>query len=195
METLVRPRPLRVVLTGSESVGKTVLAERLASHYRVYAVPEFVRHFAAVKGAPLDFRDHGPIARGQMALEEQYRARAEARGDGLLIQDTDLFSTVVYCNHYFGRCPDFIVEAAVARMAPLYLLPSIDVPWVADGVRDRGDRREELQALFESTLEQFGAPVTRVSGGWDARFAAAVRAVDDLLQRDNHLESASPIHD
>jgi nicotinamide riboside kinase len=181
METLVRPRPLRVVLTGSESVGKTSLAERLAAHYGVYVVPEFVRHFAAVKGAPLDFRDHGPIAKGQMAFEDQYRARAETRGDSLLIQDTDLFSTVVYCTHYFGRCPEFIEQAAVERMAPLYLLPAIDVPWVADGVRDRGDRREELQALFESTLARFNAPVSRISGSWDVRFAEAVREVDALL--------------
>jgi nicotinamide riboside kinase len=142
-----------------------------------------------VKGAPLDFRDHGPIAKGQMAFEDQYRARAETRGDSLLIQDTDLFSTVVYCNHYFGRCPEFIEQAAVERRAPLYLLPEIDVPWVADGVRDRGDRREELQQLFVDTLMRFEAQVVNIRGDWEARFKTAVAAVDDLphtiLQRDN----------
>jgi hypothetical protein len=53
---------IRVVLTGSESVGKTTLSAQLAAHYGVACVPEFVREYAAAKGAPLDFRDHGPIA-------------------------------------------------------------------------------------------------------------------------------------
>jgi len=181
METLVRPRPLRVVLTGSESVGKTSLASKLAANYGVPCVPEFVRDYAASKGAPLDFRDHGPIAKGQMALQAEYLERAIVNGDRLVVQDTDLVSTVAYCHHYFGRCPAFIEEAAIEHMANLYLLLESDVPWVADGVRDRGDRREELQALFESTLARFGAPVTHVSGSWDARFAHAVRAVDQLL--------------
>ena len=182
METLVRPRPLRIVLTGSESVGKTTLASRLASHYGAPCVPEFVRDYAAKKGAPLDFRDHGPIAKGQMALQGEYRERAAANGDQLLVQDTDLVSTVVYCHHYFGRCPAFIEEAAVEHMADLYLLLDIDVPWVADGVRDRGDRREVLQALFQSTLERFGAPVAKVNGDWEERFQQAVRAMDQLQQ-------------
>ncbi|MBL0171964.1 MAG: ATP-binding protein [Gemmatimonadaceae bacterium] len=153
METLRQSndadRITRVVLTGSESVGKTTLAGQLAEHYGALAVPEFVREYAATKGAPLDFRDHGPIAKGQMALEDEYLARALARGDARLIHDTDLVSTVVYCHHYFGRCPQFIEDAALARRPAHYLLLDIDAPWVADGVRDRGDRRTELHALFE----------------------------------------------
>ena len=180
METLARPALRRIVLTGPESVGKTTLAARLAAHYGVEAVPEFVREYAATKGAPLDFRDHGPIAKGHMAMEDEGRARAEARGDRILVQDTDLVSTVVYCHHYFGRCPAFIEEAAVQRRPDLYLLLDIDVPWIADGVRDRGDQREEMHELFAATLARFEAPVIRIGGSWDARFAQAVQAIDSL---------------
>ncbi len=167
----------RVVLTGSESVGKTTLATRLAEHFGALAVPEFVRDYAATKGAPLDYRDHGPIAWGQIALEDEYLARARARGDRLLFHDTDLVSTVVYCHHYFGRCPEFIETLAVARRASCYLLLDIDVPWVADGVRDRGDRRIELQALFESTLSRFDAPFTIIRGDWTARLDQAIHII------------------
>lgn len=169
------------VLTGSESVGKTTLAALLAAHYDVQMVPEFVRDYVAAKGAPLDFRDHGPIAKGQMALEDEYIARAQARGDDMLIHDTDLVSTVVYCHHYFGRCPAFIEEAAIARRPTQYLLLDIDVPWIADGVRDREDRRDELQQLFEDTLRRFGAPYTRIGGDWTARFDSAVSLIDHYV--------------
>ncbi len=171
----------RIVLTGSESVGKTTLGAQLAAHYGVACVPEFVRDYAAAKGAPLDFRDHGPIAKGQMALEDTHIASAMARGDALLLQDTDLVSTVVYCYHYFGRCPEFIEAAAVARRPTHYLLLDIDVPWVADGIRDREERRDEVQSLFRDTLARFDAPVTVVQGTWEERLTTATALINTLL--------------
>lgn len=173
--------PRRVVLTGSESVGKTTLTARLAAHYRARWVPEFVRDYAAAKGAPLGFGDHGPIARGQVAQEEDALAAARAAGAPLLLLDTDLLSTVVYCRHYFGRAPDFLARWARARRPDLYLLLDIDVPWVADGVRDRGDRRAEVHAAFRDALQAMDTPVNVVQGTWDERFAHAVAAIDALL--------------
>jgi NadR type nicotinamide-nucleotide adenylyltransferase len=173
----------RVVLTGSESTGKTTLAARLAVHYGVEWVPEFVREYAVRKSAPLDFDDHGPIARGQLEVEDAYRRRAELRGDGLLIGDTDLLSTVVYCAHYFGRCPPWIEEAARARQPDLYLLLDIDIPWLPDPVRDRGESREEMQALFRDAVERSGVPFLLIAGTEQMRFERAVMAVDSLLRR------------
>src|SRR5262245_65002530 len=123
---------VRVVFTGSESTGKSTLAAQVAAHYRVEVVPEFVRTFAEEKGAPIEFSDHGLIARGQMALEDEYIARRRRPAPpSLLIQDTDLLSTVVYCRHYFGRCPPWIEEAAARRRPDLYLLCETDSPWIA----------------------------------------------------------------
>lgn len=177
MDPLLRPDLTRVVLTGSESVGKTSLALQLAKHFGVECVPEFVREYASKLGRPLDFRDHGPIAKGQMALENEYAARAER----LLFQDTDLVSTVVYCEHYFGRCPQFIIDAAIERRAHLYLLPDIGVPWVADGVRDRGERREEMHGLFAGRLRELEFSVVELSGSFEERFTAAVVQVESAL--------------
>jgi NadR type nicotinamide-nucleotide adenylyltransferase len=169
---------IRVVLTGSECTGKTTLAIRLAAHYGIEYVPEFVRDFAARKGAPIDFADHGAIARGQIALEDEYIARAHA----LLVQDTDLLSTVVYCTHYFGRCPPWIADAARGRRPDLYLLCEIDVPWIEDGIRDRGHMREEMQEMFRAAVYGAGAPFVAIAGESDQRFAAAVQAIDRLTE-------------
>lgn len=171
-----RRRVIRVVLTGSESTGKTTLAERLAEHYGIEWVPEFVREFVAAKGAMPEFSDHGAIARGQMALEDEHVARSS----GLVVQDTDLLSTVVYSRHYFGRVPEWIADAALTRRPDLYLLTEIDVPWVPDPARDRGDRREEMQQLFRDAVLASGARWVPITGGWDERFARAVREIDAL---------------
>lgn len=168
---------IRVVLTGSESTGKTTLATRLATHYGVPHVPEFVREYAAQKDGALDFNDHGPIARGQIALEDA----AIAREQSLVVQDTDLLSTVVYCDHYFGHCPPWIIDAARGRRPDLYLLCEIDLPWIPDGIRDRGHMREDMQNLFRAAVRASAGPYLVIDGDADQRLAKAVDAIDQLL--------------
>jgi NadR type nicotinamide-nucleotide adenylyltransferase len=163
----------RVVLTGSESVGKTTLAKRLAEHFGVPYGAEFVRGYAAERGNKLGFNDHGIIAKGQMASEDA----AIARASDIVILDTDLVSTVVYCEHYFGMCPDWIKEEATKRAGELYLLLKPDIPWVPDGVRDRGTRREEMHGLFADKLAALKLRVVEIGGEGEERFAAAVKAV------------------
>lgn len=166
----------RVVLTGSESTGKSTLAARLAEHYGAELVPEFVRGYAESRGGVIEFADHGAIARGQIELEDEHIARAR----DFVIQDTDLLSTVVYCAHYFGRCPAWIAETAAARRPDLYLLCEIDVPWVHDGVRDRGHMRDEMQQLFRDAVAASGAPSVVITGDAKSRFDTATAAIERI---------------
>lgn len=170
-------RLTRVVLTGSESTGKTTLAARLAAHFGVEWVPEYVREFVERKGAAPDFADHAEIARGQVVLEDRYVARAS----GLLVQDTDVLSTAVYAEHYFERSLPWLFEMAHARRPDLYLLMDIDVPWAPDPQRDRGERRAEMHALFQEAVIGTGAPWALISGVGDARLEAAVAEIEKVL--------------
>jgi len=167
---------IKVVLTGSESSGKTELAHALAERLDAPVAEEFVRHFAQEHGGRIEFSDHGAIARGQMAMEDA----ATASATELVILDTDLISTVVYCEHYFGRCPEWIEQAARARAADLYLLMQPDIPWIADGVRDRGDRREELHALFRARLHAFGVRFVEIGGDRAQRLDRALAAIHEV---------------
>ena len=168
---------IRVVLTGSESTGKSVLALQLAEHFNAELAPEFVRDFAVRKGAPIEFEDTDEIARGQIDLEDEHARRAQK----LLIQDTDLLSTVVYSGHYYGRCAKWIVDVARARRPDLYLLLDIDVPWIPDEVRDREDRRDDMQQLFRDAVAESGAPYVVINGSWNERFQRARDAIETLL--------------
>ncbi|MGV3708102.1 MAG: AAA family ATPase [Gemmatimonas sp.] len=179
MDPIFRPDLTRIVLIGSESTGKTTLAAQLAGHYGVEFVPEYVRAYAAQKGEAVVWSDHEAIVRGQMALENEYAARATT----LLFQDADLISTAAYYTHYSGRSPQLVSEEAEKRRAGLYLLAYIDTPWIPDGIRDRGDRREEVHNVFIETLTHFGANYIDLRGFGDERQTNAIHIVDAFLTR------------
>ncbi|HXI14172.1 MAG TPA: ATP-binding protein [Thermoanaerobaculia bacterium] len=171
--------PIRITITGPESTGKSTLAADLAQHYDCVLVPEFSRHYASEKLSPLDAGDVNAIAAGQMESED-----GAAKGAGkLTILDTDLLSTVVYSHHYYNACPQWIEKEAIRRAADLYLLMAIDVPWIADPQRDRGDRREEMFALFEERLESLQLPYATIAGDWPQRRHAAMDAIQRILDR------------
>ena len=175
-------QPLRVVLLGPESTGKTRLAGDLAERYGVPWSPEYARAYVEIGNEPLVFADVDAIGQGQKAGEDAAVAEAERMGVPLVILDTDLVSTVVYSRHYYGDCPEWIEQEAERRLGDLYLLHHVDVAWVADSSqREQPERRQELFDRFRATLDQLGAEVDEVRGTWPERTRHAVESVDRLL--------------
>ncbi len=163
MSALGPPSPTvtpRIVVTGSECTGKTTLSQLLAQHLDALWVHEYARAYAESALRPLTSMDVAAIARGQIEIEDA----ALATSPVVVVQDTDLVSTVVYARHYYGACPEWIVTSARDRLASLYLLSDIDIPWVGDGVRDEPLNRHVLDSLFRATLAEFDATVAPVSG-------------------------------
>jgi NadR type nicotinamide-nucleotide adenylyltransferase len=172
------PATRRVILIGPESTGKTTLAAELAAAFDAPWTPESARLIAESTSEPLSAATIEPIARRCIALEDA----ALAAHPPLLIRDTDLVSTVVYARHYYGHCPAWIEAEAQARMGDLYLLCAPDLPWTADGIRDRRDSRDALFADFQRELERLGAHVVVIRGTGAARREAARRAVKEMLK-------------
>ena len=140
------------------------------------------RAYVEGRKGPLGFADVDAIGRGQKAGEDAILAQAGGLGVPLVFLDTDLVSTMAYSRHYYGDCPKWIERDARGRRGDLYLLHHVDVDWVADGPqRAEPERREELLALFEATLEELKAHTAVVRGSWDERRRRAVESVDRLL--------------
>jgi HTH-type transcriptional regulator, transcriptional repressor of NAD biosynthesis genes len=90
-------------------------------------------------------------------------------------------STLIYCEHYFGRCPEWIAREARRRAADLYLLLATDIPWVDDGVRDRGDRRAEMHNLFRHKLQEMTLTCIEIEGDGKQRFERAAAEIHRIL--------------
>jgi len=166
------------VVTGSECTGKTTLAANLAHALGCPWIPEYSRTYAESAGRLLSSADVEPIARGQMEREDAALASRPAQ----LVLDTDLVSTVVYANAYYGSCPAWIEEESRARRADLYLLCDVDLPWEADGVRDLPHARLEMHKRFADLLAALGATVRTVSGVGAARMQSTLAAITAVAQ-------------
>jgi len=169
----------RICLIGAESTGKSSLAEELARRFGGVVVPEFAREYALRVARPLDFFDAFPIARGQIANQDRLTSSAS----GVVILDTDLVSTVVYCRYYWGVCADWIEREAARRLADLYLFLDIDVPWIADPARDASANREHVHAEFESALHEFKVRHVTIGGNWEERKRKAIEAIHAAVDR------------
>ncbi len=171
----------RIVLTGGECTGKTTLARALAARWETAWSAEAAREVAVERRGALGPEDVPVIARAHVRLADEARRAAEEAGRPLVVLDQDLLSTVVYARHYYGSCPAWIERLAAERRGDLYLLCRPDLPWTADGVRDRPEAREEIHALFAAALATAGARAVDVTGLGSAREALAAAAVSDLL--------------
>jgi nicotinamide riboside kinase len=71
------------------------------------------------------------------------------------------------------------VFADLKSPADLYLVPDIDLPWVADGLRYLGevDTRRHFMDLSLAELDRRALPYALVQGVGPARTAAALRAI------------------
>lgn len=180
---MIEAAPRRIVLTGSESTGKTTLARQLAEQLGAAWVPEYARSYALRKGSELLESDVEPIARGQLAAE----SRALMTGAPLVVFDTDLLSTAVYAEHYFSWCPEWVRRATLHRSG-LYLLLDVDVPFVSDPTRGPASRRGELHARFVRALAEAGVAHMLIGGSWEDRLRVATWYAARLL-------APAPLHD
>lgn len=176
---------IKVVLFGPESTGKSTLAQQLAEHYNTVFVPEYSRIYAEMQSLcnkPLTKDDVLDIAYGQLKLETELIAKANR----ILFCDTDLLETKVYSEMYYdGYCPSQLEEFASRETCDLYLLTSIDMPWVPDNIRDKPRGREQQFNIFEAALKRYRKDYEVIEGTEDERFQNAIQIVDKLLKGKN----------
>lgn len=161
---------INVAILGAESTGKTTLCRDLAAYFGCPWVPEYMRTFLQAKWdteqLTCTWDDLLPMAQGQIELENKLAQQAAkmAGGSRYLFCDTSLFELMVYSNWYYGDCPKALTKAALSHHYDLILLTEVDIPWVADDLRDSPHQREEISDYFASQLTLHNKAFQRIGG-------------------------------
>jgi NadR type nicotinamide-nucleotide adenylyltransferase len=173
----------KIVVIGPESTGKSTLCQQLAQHYNTIWCPEFAREYLLTNGARYGYDDLLNIAKGQLALEDEYTALKAGNLSQLFI-DTDMYVAKVWCEFVFGKCHRFILDQIIERNYDLYLLCNTDLPWVKDELREYPDlaNRQKLYCIYKDIMINQSVPWVDINGGYEERLQKAIIAVDNLLR-------------
>ncbi|ACB73546.1 AAA family ATPase [Opitutus terrae] len=179
----------RIAVYGTESTGKTQLAEMLARCFGVPCVPEYAREFWDQQGV-ITLEDMLPIAREQWRREDeavQRQAAESAAERRFVICDTDALTTMLWSDLLYGTCPEELrrVVERRCRNYALYLLLDADVPFAPDPARcfpDPADRAKAAR-VWRGALERRQLPFVDIRGTWAEREQAAIAAVEQVLAR------------
>ena len=172
----------RVAIFGTESTGKTSLAERLAKHFGEPWSREYAREFWDAHEGKISAPDLDAIGHGQVANEESAAAQAKR----VVFCDTDLLTCTLWNDALFPRaCPSWVRNQADerAKRFALYLLCDADVPFAPDPQRCFPDEesREKARTLWRDALVARDLPFVEITGEWAERERAAIAAVEALL--------------
>jgi HTH-type transcriptional repressor of NAD biosynthesis genes len=166
----------KVCLYGPESVGKTTLANQLAAYFQTAVAHEAARD--ELTSNEFEIEKIIEIGKKQTELVKQRLQTANK----VLFCDTDLITTQIYSQQYFGNVPQELKALEKEVSYDLYCLLNIDTPWVADSLRDFGHRRAEMFAVFKDELEKRNIPYLLVEGAWEERFEKVRLQVETMLQ-------------
>ncbi len=172
---------LKIVVTGPESSGKTMLTAALAAQWMLPWVPEFARYYVAHMGRPYVQRDLSTIYRGQQIWEQWWLEHSS--GSPVLLCDTDWTVLRIWEKYGYGALPSVLPVSDAWENAPntFYLLCTPDFPWQPDPIREHPEERWPLFDLYQQLLLERHLPHLVLTGTPQERLDAGMRQIQKLL--------------
>ncbi len=163
----------KICISGTESTGKSTLANRLALHYQTGFVSEMARGI-------IDQTNECTEQHLQLIAKQQARAIKEKlqTANRILFVDTDINITRSYSKFLFNKnlyVPDWIEKV---HQYDLYLYLENDAPYIQDGTRLDLERRNRLNIYYKKELADRSIPFELVTGNWQERFEKSVSIID-----------------
>jgi NadR type nicotinamide-nucleotide adenylyltransferase len=175
----------RIIVFGPECSGKTTLTQQLANYFGTSWSPEYARPYLTYKndienrwqrGFISVYEDVEPMSIGQMAVEDHALACA---ANGIVFHDTNLLTNLIYAKYYFGQAPEWLPLMVNNRAYDGYLLLEPNLPWRADGLRDRPSQRNLLLEIFKNALHVHQCRYAQISATGEERFQQALVALSE----------------
>ncbi len=138
-------------------------------------MPEVAREFISTN----DFTAEDIITIAKAHLQRILQKLKTA--NKILICDTDVITTQIYCRHDLNIVPDILYDIETMVKYDKYFLMDVDVPWFEDGLRDLGHQREHMMNVFRKELIQRGIPFITVRGDYAQREEAISNEIERLL--------------
>ena len=164
MEKKVIRKTKNIVITGSESSGKTTLFKELKSLTGFSFLPEFSRSYINQINRPYNYNDILEIAK----LYEK-ELEIASKNELSIISDTDLLTLLIWCEYKYNKCHSFIKESLTKNPPDLYLVCSPNIPWEFDSQRENPNDRSKLFNIHLKKIKELGIDFEIIEGNSSKR--------------------------
>lgn len=175
----------RVLITGTESCGKTTIVKYLAKIFHTSWSEEEGRHYPdkylGGNDKLLATEDFFRIAFEQQLIDE----RTLRTANRIAFFDTDAVVTQFYCKMYTGKNNEDIERFVDPSKYDVVLMLTPDVGWIADGMRWKSEQKERIELHRELEDMYVARGFKRIiaidSNSYNGRLVEAMRISDKLL--------------
>jgi HTH-type transcriptional repressor of NAD biosynthesis genes len=186
-ESVKQDLALKVVLVGTESTGKTTLAEQLSKHFNSGLVLEAGRDLIPDSTA-FSYDDLSCVT-----IEHSSRIATAIVEHPLIIIDTDIHITKSYSRFVFDCELEVDAQIYAMNKAHLYLYLNNDVPHFQDGTRLDETERNLLDLSHRQLLKEHGICMAEITGDWQERFDKSVDCIHELLELNRIIHASGDI--
>lgn len=166
-----------VTVFGAESCGKTTLSKELAQYFESHWLPEWARPYMEKVDGEMSHPLMDNIWHAQGALQEHAR---NFRDKPLVVQDTDLLSTVGYWEIWDkDTLPLGLTRDAKRLKSDLYLICQSNIPFEPDPLRFGGDKRESPDSFWIDLADRYGVNYVIIDG--ESRGERKTQAINAIL--------------
>jgi HTH-type transcriptional repressor of NAD biosynthesis genes len=170
---------IKVAILGTESTGKTSLAEKLSKYFNCGLVLEAAREIIA-NSNNFSFDDLHLVA-----SEHSNRIDKTILADSpIVIIDTDIHTTKSYSRFTFQKELEISADIYNSNRANIYLYLNNDVEYLQDGTRLSEAERNLLDLSHRQVLKDHNIDIIEVKGDWNERFEKAVEQINKLIETD-----------
>ncbi len=165
----------KILVSGTESCGKTTLVKQLAKTMNTNYVLETGRKYCEDSRNNLTKKDFDLIAmQNHLEIEEALK-----HSNKYLIIDSDALITAFYLDMYFDTCSIIIDELAELQEFDLILHCTPDVRWVDDGIRfnSSNEVRKTLDKDLRKFYNNFDREYSVITGTYEERYKKSIDLV------------------
>lgn len=180
----ITPRPLRVVVTGVESSGKTTMAQKISQYFQFPLALEAARYDPRVRRGEVDPKDLDRLIQIQFQAAMKAESQALQNNSAGMISDTGGLVLEIWGTAAFGSLPDDC--QSLQRWFDLYILCPPNIPWEPDPLRSipNIDDRIALHHLYLKRLQEEGYSWVEAKGtSSQERFLSVVPTIERASNR------------
>jgi HTH-type transcriptional repressor of NAD biosynthesis genes len=169
----------KVLITGTESVGKSVLVKKLAGVFNTNYVEEIGRLYCKnyKNNLTVDIFD-------EIAIDHwQAQRKAAVLCNKIMFVDSDAIVTQYYLDMYFQTKSQFIDAIINKQNYDLIIYLEPDVKWIDDGFRFKSKQteRESLNIKLKKMYANFNCPLSIIDGNYQERFIKSYQLIYNCI--------------